>query len=94
MSTAQIVRLAFVFLVFSVCLLAQTSDFGLAAQAVSNEAVFIGRAIAVAIMIFAGLSLMGGGHEHHVGGKITTIVVGLIFVVFARNIMNWVQTNG
>ena len=72
---------------------AQASPFGQVAQGVSAEAVAIVKWVGIIICIVAGLSMAGGGsHGSHMGAKITGIVVGLTFALFANPIVTWVQS--
>ena len=72
---------------------AQNSPFGQVAQGVSNEAVAIVKWVGIIICIVAGLTMMGGGsHGSHMGAKISGLVIGLVFALFANPIVTWVQT--
>lgn len=72
---------------------AQASPFGQVAQGVSTEAVAIVKWVGIIICIIAGLSMAGGGsHGSHMGAKITGIVIGLTFALFANPIVTWVQS--
>lgn len=75
----------------SVLCFAQNSPFGQAAQGVSAEVVAIAKWVGIIIAVVAGLSMAGGGsHGSHMGAKITGLVIGLVFALFASPIVNWV----
>ena len=90
---SQTVQALLLFGLTSTLAFAQASPFGQVAQGVSTEAVAIVKWVGIIICIIAGLSMAGGGsHGSHMGAKITGIVIGLTFALFANPIVTWVQS--
>lgn len=72
---------------------AQSSPFGQVAQGVSQEAIAIVKWVGIIICIVAGVTMMGGGsHGSHMGAKVSGIIIGLTFALFATPIVTWVQS--
>ncbi len=70
---------------------AQGSPFGQVAQGVSTEAVAIVKWLGIIICVVAGVTMAAGGqHGSHMGAKISGLVIGLTFALFASPIVNWV----
>lgn len=71
---------------------AQSSAFGQAAQGIAAEMVAIAKWMGIILCIVCGLGLMaGGGHGAGMMGKVSGLVLGLIFALFAGPIVTWVQ---
>ena len=92
MPVRSFLRLAAVGLTASLLCLAQTSSFGQAAQGIATEMIGIAKWLGIILCIICGLGLMGGGgHGAGMFGKITGLVIGLVFALFATPIVNWIQ---
>jgi len=68
---------------------AQTSSFGQAAQGIAVEMIAIAKWVGIILCIICGIGLMAGGPG--TVAKVSGLVLGLIFALFASPIINWVQ---
>jgi type IV secretory pathway VirB2 component (pilin) len=68
---------------------AQTSSFGQAAQGIAVEMIAIAKWVGIILCIICGIGLMAGGPS--TVAKVSGLVLGLIFALFASPIINWVQ---
>ncbi len=72
---------------------AQSSPFGQVAQGVSTEAIAIVKWVGIIICIVAGVTMAAGGsHGSHMGAKVSGLIIGLTFALFATPIVTWVQS--
>ncbi len=69
--------------------LAQTSSFGQAAQGIATEMIAIAKWVGIILCIICGIGLMAGGPGTI--AKVSGLVLGLIFALFASSIVTWVQ---
>lgn len=68
---------------------AQTSSFGQAAQGIATEMIAIAKWVGIILCIICGIGLMAGGPGTI--AKVSGLVLGLIFALFASPIITWVQ---
>jgi type IV secretory pathway VirB2 component (pilin) len=68
---------------------AQTSSFGQAAQGIAIEMIAIAKWIGIILCIICGLCLMAGGPGTI--AKVSSLLLGLVFALFAAPIVTWVQ---
>jgi type IV secretory pathway VirB2 component (pilin) len=68
---------------------AQTSSFGQAAQGIALEMIAIAKWVGIILCIICGIGLMAGGPG--TVAKVSGLVLGLIFALFASPIVTWVQ---
>jgi len=68
---------------------AQTSSFGQAAQGIATEMIAIAKWVGIILCIICGIGLMAGGPGTI--AKISGLILGLIFALFASPIITWVQ---
>ena len=68
---------------------AQTSSFGQAAQGIATEMIAIAKWVGIILCIICGVGLMAGGPGTI--AKVSGLVLGLIFALFASPIITWVQ---
>jgi len=72
---------------------AQSSSFGQAAQGIATEMIAIAKWVGIILCIVCGFGLMGGGgHGAGTIGKVTGLLIGLVFALFATPIVSWVQS--
>ena len=69
--------------------LAQTSSFGVAAQGIATEMIAIAKWVGIILCIICGIGLMAGGPG--TVAKISGLLLGLVFALFASPIITWVQ---
>ena len=69
---------------------AQSSSFGQAAQGIANEMIAIAKWVGIILCIICGIGLMAGGPGTI--AKISGLLLGLIFALFASPIITWVQS--
>ena len=69
--------------------LAQTSSFGQAAQGIATEMIAIAKWVGIILCIICGIGLMAGGPGTI--AKVSGLILGLIFALFASPIITWVQ---
>lgn len=69
---------------------AQTSSFGQAAQGIATEMIAIAKWVGIILCIICGIGLMAGGPGTI--AKISGLLLGLIFALFASPIITWVQS--
>ena len=74
----------------AVLALAQSSSFGQAAQGIANEMIAIAKWVGIILCIICGIGLMAGGPGTI--AKISGLLLGLIFALFASPIITWVQS--
>jgi type IV secretory pathway VirB2 component (pilin) len=85
-------RVAFWALLFGVTAtlaFAQTSSFGQAAQGIATEMIAIAKWVGIILCIICGIGLMAGGPGTI--AKISGLILGLVFALFASPIITWVQ---
>jgi type IV secretory pathway VirB2 component (pilin) len=68
---------------------AQTSSFGQAAQGIATEMIAIAKWVGIILCIICGIGLMAGGPGTI--AKISGLILGLVFALFASPIITWVQ---
>lgn len=68
---------------------AQTSSFGQAAQGIATEMIAIAKWVGIILCIICGIGLMAGGPGTIT--KVSGLVLGLIFALFASPIITWIQ---
>jgi type IV secretory pathway VirB2 component (pilin) len=68
---------------------AQTSSFGQAAQGIALEMIAIAKWVGIILCIICGIGLMAGGPG--TVAKVSGLVLGLIFALFASPIVTWAQ---
>jgi type IV secretory pathway VirB2 component (pilin) len=68
---------------------AQTSSFGTAAQGFATEMIAIAKWVGIILCIICGIGLMAGGPG--TVAKVSGLVLGLVFALFASPIIAWVQ---
>jgi type IV secretory pathway VirB2 component (pilin) len=68
---------------------AQTSSFGQAAQGIATEMIAIAKWVGIILCIICGIGLMAGGPG--TVAKVSGLVLGLVFALFASPIITWVQ---
>lgn len=69
---------------------AQTSSFGQAAQGIATEMIAIAKWVGIILCIICGIGLMAGGPG--TVAKISGLLLGLVFALFASPIITWVQS--
>ena len=73
----------------STLVFAQTSSFGTAAQGIATEMIAVAKWVGIILCIICGIGLMAGGPG--TVAKISGLLLGLIFALFASPIITWVQ---
>ena len=68
---------------------AQTSSFGQAAQGIATEMIAIAKWVGIILCIICGIGLMAGGSGTI--AKVSGLLLGLVFALFASPIITWVQ---
>jgi len=68
---------------------AQTSSFGQAAQGIATEMIAIAKWVGIILCIICGIGLMAGGPG--TVAKVSGLLLGLVFALFASPIITWVQ---
>jgi len=68
---------------------AQTSSFGQAAQGIATEMIAIAKWVGIILCIICGIGLMAGGPGTI--AKVSGLILGLVFALFASPIITWVQ---
>jgi len=68
---------------------AQTSSFGQAAQGIATEMIAIAKWVGIILCIICGIGLMAGGPG--TVAKVSGLILGLVFALFASPIITWVQ---
>ena len=68
---------------------AQNSSFGQAAQGIANEMIAIAKWLGIILCIICGIGLMAGGPGTI--AKVSGLLLGLVFALFASPIIAWVQ---
>jgi type IV secretory pathway VirB2 component (pilin) len=71
-------------------LFAQSSSFGQAAQGIAQEMIAIAKWVGIILCIICGIGLMAGGPG--TVAKVSGLLLGLIFALFASPIITWVQS--
>jgi type IV secretory pathway VirB2 component (pilin) len=71
---------------------AQTSSFGTATQGIANEMIAIAKWVGIILCIICGIGLMVGGPGTI--AKVSGLLLGLVFALFASPIIGWVQGRG
>jgi type IV secretory pathway VirB2 component (pilin) len=69
---------------------AQSSSFGQAAQGIATEMIAIAKWVGIILCIICGIGLMAGGPG--VIAKVSGLVLGLVFALFASPIVTWVSS--
>ncbi|MBV8812470.1 MAG: hypothetical protein JO033_27685 [Acidobacteriaceae bacterium] len=69
---------------------AQSSSFGQAAQGIAQEMIAIAKWVGIILCIICGIGLMAGGPGTI--AKVSGLLLGLIFALFASPIITWVQS--
>lgn len=69
---------------------AQTSSFGQAAQGIAVEMIAIAKWVGIILCIICGIGLMAGGPGTI--AKVSGLLLGLVFALFASPIITWVQS--
>ncbi len=82
-------QLGLVFGLTTALCFAQSSSFGQAAQGIANEMIAIAKWVGIILCIICGIGLMAGGPG--VIAKVSGLLLGLIFALFASPIITWVQ---
>lgn len=91
MNRTTITILRYSFCLAGACALAcaQTSAFGQAAQGIATEMIAIAKWVGIILCIICGIGLMAGGPGTI--AKVSGLLLGLIFALFASPIITWVQ---
>ena len=79
-----------VFGLTAVVAFAQWSSFGQAAQGIATEMIAIAKWVGIILCIICGIGLMAGGPG--VIAKVSGLVLGLVFALFASPIVTWVSS--
>src|SRR5947209_6927784 len=87
--SGRVAQWAFLFGVTATVAFAQTSSFGQAAQGIATEMIAIAKWIGIILCIICGIGLMAGGPG--TVAKVSGLVLGLVFALFASPIITWVQ---
>src|SRR5579875_192137 len=69
---------------------AQSSSFEQAAQGIAQEMIAIAKWVGIILCIICGIGLMAGGPGTI--AKVSGLLLGLIFALFASPIITWVQS--
>lgn len=89
-SAPQAAQAALVFGLTATLVFAQSSSFGQAAQGIATEMIAIAKWVGIILCIICGISLMAGGPGTI--AKVSGLLLGLIFALFASPIITWVQS--
>ena len=87
--SARVAHWALLFGLAATLAFAQTSSFGQAAQGIATEMIAIAKWVGIILCIICGIGLMAGGPGTI--AKVSGLVLGLIFALFASPIVTWVQ---
>lgn len=85
----QVAYSAILFGVTATLAFAQTSSFGQAAQGIATEMIAIAKWVGIILCIICGIGLMAGGPGTI--AKVSGLLLGLVFALFASPIITWVQ---
>lgn len=88
--STQALRWSFVFALGATLAFAQSSSFGQAAQGIATEMIAIAKWLGIILCIICGIGLMAGGPGTI--AKVSGLLLGLIFALFASPIITWVQS--
>ena len=88
--SAPALRWGFIFVIGATLAFAQSSSFGQAAQGIAQEMIAIAKWVGIILCIICGIGLMAGGPGTI--AKISGLLLGLIFALFASPIITWVQS--
>lgn len=88
--STQALRWGVVFALGATLAFAQSSSFGQAAQGIAQEMIAIAKWVGIILCIICGIGLMAGGPG--TVAKVSGLLLGLIFALFASPIITWVQS--
>ncbi len=88
--SGQAAQWGLVFALTATLAFAQSSSFGQAAQGIAQEMIAIAKWVGIILCIICGIGLMAGGPGTI--AKVSGLLLGLIFALFASPIITWVQS--